>query len=125
MALLAGGSRPLTEGGFIGLIGVDTVAPPTIKNETSPAEVAAWARANGLSIKDCVCLLQAGYTGTALLKAREHELRQDGLSAGGAAELIDLRKGTPAKQPLCRLHASRIFRPAHPVPLGSAGHCLR
>ena len=100
MALLAGGSRPLTEGGFLALLG-DAVAPTTIQNETSPAEVAAWARANGLPIKDCVCLLQAGYSGTALLKAREHELRQDGLSAGGAAELIDLLlKGTLASR-LC------------------------
>ena len=67
MALLAGGSRPLTEGGFLALLD-DADAPPTIKNETSPAEVAAWARAKGLSIKDCVCLLQAGYTGRALLR---------------------------------------------------------
>ena len=119
MALLAGGSRPLTEGGFLALLG-DAVAPTTIQNETSPAEVAAWARAKGLSIKDCVCLLQAGYTGIALLRAHDHVLQQYDLSAGGAAELIDLlRKGTRCQSnPSARL---THLRPAHPVPLGRAG----
>ena len=70
------------------------VAPSQIENETSAPEVAAWARAINLSRMECLTLLQKRYNGRALLRVREHQLRLDGLSAEGAAALIDSRKGT-------------------------------
>ena len=109
---------------FLTVLGA-AVAPSQIENETSAPEVAAWARANNLSRMDCLILLQKCYDGRALLRVREDQLRLDGLSAKSAAALIDFRKGAPLAAKASPLHPSRIFRPAHPVPLGSAGKGLR
>ena len=114
----------MAEGVFHTLLG-GAIAPSQIENETSAPEVAAWARANNLSRMDCLILLQKCYDGRALLRVREDQLRLDGLSAKSAAALIDFRKGAPLAAKASPLHPSRIFRPAHPVPLGSAGKGLR
>ena len=82
----------MAEGVFHTLLG-GAIAPSQIENETSAPEVAAWARAINLSRMDCLTLLRERYNGRALLRVREHQLRLDGLSAAGAAALIDLRKG--------------------------------
>ena len=82
----------MAEGVFHTLLG-DAIAPSQIENETSAPEVAAWARAINLSRMDCLTLLRERYNGRALLRVCEHQLRLDGLSAEGAAALIDLRKG--------------------------------
>ena len=71
------------------------IAPSQIENETSAPEVAAWARANNLSRMDCLTLLQKRYNGRALLRVCEHQLRLDGLSAEGAAALLDSDSGLP------------------------------
>ena len=80
-----------------------------VDNETSVRESIAYARSIGLSGWDCFLLQKAGYDGGALLTARDHQLRSDGISARGAARLIRSLKGTrcqsnpsaPSRLPTC------------------------
>ena len=77
--------------------------------ETSVRDSTAYARSIGLSSRDCFFLQWAGYNGGALLSARKHELRNDGISARGADCLIRSLKGTrcqsnpsaPSRLPTC------------------------
>ena len=81
-----------------------------VDNETSVDGVATYARFIGLGDWECFWLHWASYNGRALLTAREHQLRLDGLSAGGAAHLVHRLKRTRCQSnPLCTLASSDLL----------------